>query len=255
MRPPLFILNLKADLSLEDCVDFLNEVTEHGEKRFSNFFVALPYIRLVEMGDRFKDSGIVFGAAQLTNASPGSFTAPIAAELVKEAAGSFCLIGTTDERLVLKLDYQSMQDKILVALRSGLKALFCLQGDTSETLQEQLQFYKDSDILALDSHPLLIFRPSWSPLESYLPSKTEIENWRISIDSLLSAVFEQLASQIRVVIALPGDLIGFSQLVEELPFDGAFFEKTGKYPHAVHRETVELIHVNCTESSSHSCQK
>ena len=60
--------------------------------------------------------------------------------------------------------------------------------------------------------------------------------------------FGEEKDKINLIAALPNDLVGFTNLIEGLPFAGAFFIKSGIYPHAVHQETLKLFHVHCTES-------
>lgn len=241
MTPPYFIVRLKADLSLDDCVDFINSLTEKGERRFRNLFVALPFTRLQEMVKAFPDSGIVFGALELNRVDSGAFTAPIAAKMVKDVGGQFALIGSQEERSVHGLTDEQIKGKLKVAQSGGLKAIYCVGG---ENLKAQLQVLKDADILSSDSHPIIAYELPFKTFKSYLPSQDELKELSSAIKGAIKDTFKE---QIGVVAALPNDLVGFSSLVEEMPFEGAFFTKSGIYPHAVHQETMQLFHVHCSE--------
>lgn len=231
MNTPFFIIRLKPDLSLDDCVEFINSLTEQGERRFKNLMVALPLIRLQEMTSRFPESGIHFGADQLFSTDPSSFTQPVASRLVLEAKGSFVLIGIPEEKNLFKLSLEQFKSKILSAQQADLKPIFCIQEQSEE---EEIQFLKESGYFEFED-PLLIYQPDFQKFRAYLPSLDEIKIYHDKAVAFAKA---------RWLISLPFDLLGFSSVIEELPFDGAFFTKSGVYPHAVHQESLRLFHVH-----------
>lgn len=240
MTHPFFIIELKADFSLDDCVDFLNALTENGKKDFRNLYVALPFFRLKEIISTFPDSGITFGAAMINDADPGSFTAPIAGKMIKDAGGAFTLIGTSYERNRLALSDEKLSNKVKEAIKSGLKPIYAISGDN---ILEQLNVLKNAGDI---SHPTLIYEIDFKSFKDYLPSQEELDNALQLVKEAVDQVFESSA----ILVALPSDLIGFSNLIDSLPFDGAFFIKSGAYPHAVHDETVKLVHVHCEEEQT-----
>lgn len=247
MSHPFFIIELKADFSLDDCIDFLNLITENGKKVFRNLFVALPFFRLKEMIEAFPSSGITFGTALMNSADPGSFTASVAGKMIKEAKGQFTLIGTGYERNRLALTEEQLENKLREAFRSGLKAIYCVGGgkDIDEaTLIDQLELLKKSGIIENDPHPTLIYELPFQNFQSYLPNEEELNEAAHFIKKGLEKVFNE---KFAILVALPSDLMGFSSLIDSIPFDGAFFIKSGAYPHAVHNETVKLVHVHCEE--------
>lgn len=243
MTNPRFVLELKADLSVDDCIEFINTLTENGQKKFQNLYVALPFSRLKEITSQFPDSGITFGSSMLNRTTPDAFTADIATKMVKDAKGSFVLVGTSDERKVLKLTDAELQAKLTSASQNGLKSIYCV----SENLIEQLKVLKSSHAAEPDAHPIIIYELPFINFKSYLPSKEELDQFKTEIQEALTTVFEEDSSKFRIIASLPADLVGFSNLIESIPFDGASFTKSGVHPHAVHQETIKLFHVECTE--------
>ena len=247
MSHPFFIIELKSDFSLDDCIDFINSVTENGNKVFRNLFVALPFLRLKEMTGAFPMSGITFGTALMNNADPGSFTAVVAGKMIKEAKGQFTLIGSAYERNRLGLSDEQLKNKLQEAAQSELKTIFCVGGGKEigeEALFQQLELLKESKVIENDLHPTLIYELPFQNFQSYLPNEEELNTAANLIKNGLEKVFTQ---KFAILVALPSDLIGFSSLMEALPFDGAFFIKSGTYPHAIHDETIKLVHVHCEE--------
>lgn len=250
MKAPFFLLELKADFSLDDCVDFLNALTEKGQKVFRNLCVALPLYRLQEITKAFPDSGITFGSALLNLADPGAFTAPIAGKMVKDAHGSFALIGSSFERNRLKLTDEQLKNKLLAAKQAGLKSFYAVGGglvEDEEALIRELELLKSSEVISHDPHPAIVYELDFKQFQLYLPSEEELNHAANFIKQAIAKVFGEDAEKFAVLAALPADLIGFSTMIETLPFEGAFFSKSGTYPHSVHDETVKLVHVHCLE--------
>lgn len=250
MPYPRYILELKADLSTDDCIEFINALTENGKKKFQNLYVALPFSRLKELASQFPDSGITFGSSMLNKTSEGAFTAEVASKMVKDAHGRFTLVGTSDERKVLGHSDGELQAKLISASRSSLKPIYCVTSElegAKEALIQQLNVLKASNAVQNDPHPIVIYELPFKTFKSYLPSNEELNAFKGVIQEALTAVFEGESGKFRLIASLPADLAGFSSLIERLPFDGASFTKTGIYPHAVHQETIKLFHVDCLE--------
>jgi triosephosphate isomerase len=250
MPYPRIVLVLKADLSVDDCIEFINTLTEKGEKKFQNLYVALPFSRLKDLKAQFPHSGITFGSTMLNSAKQGAFTTEIAAKMVKDAHGSFVLVGTSDERKVFGLSDADLEAKLTAASQGGLKPIYCVSSeheDAKESLVRQLNVLKASHAAQPDPHPTLIYELPFITFKSYLPTKEELSEFKTIIQEALTTVFEGDAGKFRIIASLPSDLAGFSTLLESLPFDGASFTKFGVYPHAVHQETIKLFHVECIE--------
>lgn len=250
MSHPFFIIELKADFSLDDCVDFINAITENGTKVFRNFYVALPFLRLKEITEKFPDSGITFGSSLLNNADPGAFTAEVTGVMVREVQGNFTLVGSSYERKRLMLSDVQMENKLKAAHSAGLKPVYCVEGDeelTESLIVQQLETLKNAQVIEEASHPAVIYEIPFRSFDRYFPSQEELLKAKTTFKAALTQVFGDLSEKFAILIALPSDLMGFSALIDSLPFDGAFFTKSGTHPHAVHDETVKLVHVHCEE--------
>ena len=250
MKHPFFIIELKADFSLDDCIEFLNSVTEKGGKIFQSLYVALPFFRLKEITAAFPNTGITFGTSLINDASAEAFTKDIAGKMIKDAGGKFTLVGTSYERNRLRITENKLKAKLEEAHRAGLKPIYVASGGhgiTKEELVNQFELLKASQVTDEAKHPTIIYEMDFKNFENYLPSSLELNESANLVQSALETVFESSSKKFAVLAALPSDLIGFSSLIETLPFNGAFFTKSGTYPHSVHDETVQLLHVHCED--------
>lgn len=250
MNHPFFIIELKADFSLDDCIEFLNSVTEKGEKIFQSLYVALPFFRLKEITAAFPDSGITFGTSLINDSSLGAFTKGIAGKMIKDAGGKFTLVGTSYERNRLQITDEQLEAKLKEAKKAGLKPIYVVGGGheiSEESLIKQLELLKTSQVTEDAPHPTVIFEGDFKNFEQYLPSGQELNESANLVQKALETVFDTSSEKFAILAALPSDLIGFSSLIDTLPFKGAFFTKSGTYPHSVHDETVKLLHVHCED--------
>ena len=250
MNHPFFIIELKADFSLDDCIEFLNSVTEKGGKIFQSLYVALPFFRLKEITAAFPDSGITFGTSLINDSGSEAFTKDIAGKMIKDAGGKFTLVGTSYERNRLKMSDKQLKEKLKEAKKAGLKPIFVVGGghETSEEeMIQQFELLKESQTTDDAKHPTVIFEIDFKNFENYLPSGDELNESANLVQKALQTVFPTSKEKFAILAALPSDLIGFSSLIETLPFNGAFFTKSGTYPHSIHDETVKLLHVHCED--------
>ena len=248
MKPPYFVVNLKADLSVDDCVHFLNSITDDGKRRFFNLYVALPLSRLQEMSTLDPDSGIIFGAAMLNRVDAGAFTQPIAGKMVKDAGGHFVLIGSQDESKIFGTTDEHIQAKLESALQASLRPVFCLSGFSKTELKKRLQLLKNCEkLLSRELPPMIAYELPYRKFKSYLPSAKELSDFHVLIKEAMEIVFDGEPIHFPLLASLPSDLAGFSSLIESMPFEGGYFIKSGAYPHTIHQETLKLFHVHCQE--------
>jgi hypothetical protein len=143
-----------------------------------------------------------------------------------------------------------LEAKLKEAHKAGLKPIYVIGGGheiTEEALIKQLELLKASQVTEDAKHPTVIFEIDFKNFENYLPSGAELNESANLVQKALETVFDTSSEKFAVLAALPSDLIGFSSLIETLPFKGAFFTKSGTYPHSVHDETVKLLHVHCED--------
>lgn len=244
--PPYLILELDSDLSIEDDVQLLNQISENGTKTFRSLFVALPFDRMRELSSKFPDSGFVFGASLMNRADGGHFTETIAGKMIKNNGGSFTLVGSRNERQRLGDHvHTALKAKLERALEAGLKPIYLV--DLESEIKPQLELLSEVPDYFKAAHPLLVLQPAFTTFAHYLPSPAEIQSVYDLVKEPLQATLSDQLNQLSLIIELPSDLAGFSSLLDGTPFQGHFCIKSGVYPHALHEEVVNLAKVHATE--------
>lgn len=254
---PFFIIDLKPNLTIDDVVSFLNKMTENGSRTFRNFYTALPYHHLKEANAKFSDSGITFGASSLNSVEENNFAAPIAVSLVKNAGAKFALIGKKEEKALFKLTENDILKKLERALKENLPSILFIgesiedfRKDQTETvLKEQLTSYQEA--IKQELLTTIVYQMPFEALPEYLPSLKELEKCHTQCLNVAKEVLsEEELKKITWAVHTPIDIAGFSEIVDENPFNGFYFSKSGIFPHAIHEEASKLFHVHCTAEKS-----
>ncbi len=95
--------------------------------------VCLPFVYLHQAQTVLQDSGIGWGAQNVSQFTEGAFTSCISAKMVAEFGCTYTIIGHS-ERRALKLESNQVATKrLLNALHAGLTPIFCV----GETLDER----------------------------------------------------------------------------------------------------------------------
>lgn len=245
--PPYLLLELDSNLSMDDDIQLLNEISENGSKAFRSLLVALPFERMKQLSKQFPDAGIVFGASTMNRADDGQFTASIAGKMIKNNGGSFVLIGSRSERKRLGSAVESaLKAKLECALDAGLKPIYLV--DLNADLAPQLELLAQVPGYFKGPHPLLVVQPAFTTFAHYLPSPAEIQSIYEAVKEPLAALLPENSSTLSLIVEFPADLAGFSDLLAGTPFDGHFCIKSGLYPHALHQEVVSLAKVQAVEN-------
>lgn len=244
MKNKYYIYNLKSDLNIDDCVDFLSHLPLDNLKEKPPLRIALPLSRLSEMSEKFSHPSLKFGSAELGAVEENSFTETIAIKLVQRAQGRFVLIGTPEERKAALTTSSHLIKKINKALESELEVVYYMPSLNAEFLTEELSQIAESEFAKREKRAIIVCELPLDQLESYLPTKEEIKKYYDLFSGKMTEFFKEDSSSIDLVVKLPSDLIGFSAPLEGSLFAGAFFSKPGRLPHALHQETLSLFNVS-----------
>lgn len=243
-----FILSIKPNLTIDDAVSFLNKITENGERTFKNFYAALPYHLLKQAAEKFASSGILFGSPYIADIDPQSFTGPVAVEFIRNAGAKFALIGSTEERRLMSGGH--LAEKLKLVQENGLQPIFCIGESFSErkdeksldVLKQQLQDI--SGYSQFDQKLIVIYQIPFRSFKDYLPNQKEIDQAFALCQQAAEELPQNVKECIIWAIELPVDLAGFSENIEEYPFKGFYFVKSGIFPHAVHSEALQLFQIH-----------
>ena len=132
MGNTVIVANWKSNIGRTEADVWLQKFHEASAKdAFSQKEVIIcpPFTVLAFLAEWIKKSGlpISLGVQNISPFPKGAYTGEVAAEQVAEFA-SYVLIGHSERRKYFHEDEQMLQNKVDMALASGLHPIFCVQG-------------------------------------------------------------------------------------------------------------------------------
>lgn len=135
MRKKIVAGNWKMNLNLQEGVALAKELNEAltAEKPNCDVVICTPFIHLVSVAKELEGSVIGLGAENCADKEKGAYTGEVSAEMVKSTGAQYVILGHSERREYYKETPEVLKEKVLLALKNGLKVIFCI----GETLAER----------------------------------------------------------------------------------------------------------------------
>ncbi len=135
MRKKIVAGNWKMNMNLQDGIALAKELNEtlKADKPNCGVVICTPFIHLASIA-QFLDQDIIgLGAENCADKEKGAFTGEVSAEMVKSTGAQYVILGHSERREYYKETPEILKEKVLLALKNGLKVIFCI----GETLAER----------------------------------------------------------------------------------------------------------------------
>ncbi len=135
MRKKIVAGNWKMNLNLQEGVALAKELNEalKAEKPNCDVVICTPFIHLASVAQVLDAQTIGLGAENCADKEKGAFTGEVSAEMVKSTGAQYVILGHSERREYYKETPEILKEKVLLALKNGLKVIFCI----GETLAER----------------------------------------------------------------------------------------------------------------------
>ncbi|MBP1541783.1 MAG: triose-phosphate isomerase [Bacteroidaceae bacterium] len=135
MRKKIVAGNWKMNLNLQEGVALAKELNEalKAEKPNCGVVICTPFIHLASVAQVIDQEVIGLGAENCADKEKGAFTGEVSAEMVKSTGAQYVILGHSERREYYKETPEILKEKVLLALKNGLKVIFCI----GETLAER----------------------------------------------------------------------------------------------------------------------
>ena len=135
MRKKIVAGNWKMNLNLQEGVALAKELTEalKAEKPNCDVVICTPFIHLASVANVLEGSVIGLGAENCADKEKGAYTGEVSAEMVKSTGAQYVILGHSERREYYKETPEILKEKVQLALKNGLKVIFCI----GETLAER----------------------------------------------------------------------------------------------------------------------
>ena len=134
MRKKIVAGNWKMNLNLQEGVALAKELNEalKAEKPNCDVVICTPFIHLASVAQVLEGSVIGLGAENCADKEKGAFTGEVSAEMVKSTGAQYVILGHSERREYYKETPEILKEKVLLALKNGLKVIFCIGESLAE---------------------------------------------------------------------------------------------------------------------------
>ena len=135
MRKKIVAGNWKMNLNLQEGVALAKEINEAmtAEKPNCDVVICTPFIHLSSVAKELNASLVGLGAENCADKEKGAYTGEVSAEMVKSTGAQYVILGHSERRQYYGETAEILKEKVLLALKNGLKVIFCC----GETLEER----------------------------------------------------------------------------------------------------------------------
>ena len=135
MRKKIVAGNWKMNLNLQEGIALASELNEalKADQPNCDVVICTPFIHLASVANVLNGSVIGLGAENCADKEKGAFTGEVSAEMVKSTGAQYVILGHSERREYYKETPEILKEKVLLALKNGLKVIFCI----GETLAER----------------------------------------------------------------------------------------------------------------------
>ena len=135
MRKKIVAGNWKMNMNLQDGIALAKELNEtlNSNKPNCGVIICTPFIHLASIAQFLNQDVIALGAENCADKEKGAYTGEVSAEMVKSTGAQYVILGHSERRGYYGETPEILKEKVLLALKNGLKVIFCI----GESLEER----------------------------------------------------------------------------------------------------------------------
>ena len=169
-----------------------------GNDTKCDVIVCPPFTSLSEVNTLIKDSHIKLGAQNMHYEESGAFTGEISNSMLKSVGCEYVIIGHSERRTIFGENDEMINKKIIKALESGLKVIFCIgesleqreEGVTNDVVKKQIV----SGLMNVTSDDLTYIIIAYEPIWAIGTGKTATPEQAQEVHSFIRGLIDEIYS-------------------------------------------------------------
>ncbi|MFZ5965735.1 MAG: triose-phosphate isomerase [Bacillota bacterium] len=133
MRVPIIAGNWKMHKSIQEGIRFVEELKDKVSGTDVEVVVCTPFTMLLSVKEAVKNTNIKLAAQNMHWEEQGAFTGEVSPVMLKEIGVDYCIIGHSERRQYFNETDETVNKKVLAALKHDIKPILCV----GETLNER----------------------------------------------------------------------------------------------------------------------
>ncbi|MGI6551322.1 MAG: triose-phosphate isomerase [Syntrophomonadales bacterium] len=168
MRRPLIAGNWKMHKTTQEAYDYIKELNNIPLNEGVEAAIIPPFTCLSVFKEARSWSRIKYGAQNMFSAREGAFTGEISPLMLLDLECDYVLIGHSERRQIMKESDQVINDKLKLALETGLLPILCVgetleereAGNAEKVVGRQIRL----GLQGIDSQPKMViaYEPVWA---------------------------------------------------------------------------------------------
>ena len=208
MRKPFVAGNWKMNLNRTQSIDLAKSVAAALPSSAAvDIAVCPPFVYLDAVRQVLQGSAVAVGAQNLYFESNGAFTGETSAEMLKDLACAYVILGHSERRNVIGETNQDVNRKTRVALANGLVPIVCVgelleqreAGQTMKVIEDQFTGSLAQRTPDQAKQIVIAYEPVWAIGTGRVASPAQAEEVHAAIRQLLSDQFgADVAAAVRI---------------------------------------------------------
>jgi triosephosphate isomerase len=142
MRKKIIAGNWKMNMNLEEGLGFAKTVNQYFNEKPADkgeVILCTPFIHLSGVSEILNKSTVALGAQNCASEASGAYTGEVSSSMIKSTGAQYVIIGHSERRTYYNENDALLYRKTTLALKSGLKVIFCC-GEVKEERESGKHF-------------------------------------------------------------------------------------------------------------------
>ena len=134
MRKNIVAGNWKMNKTLQEGLELAKglDAALKGKKLNCDVIIGTPFIHLASVAAAIDTRVIAVSAENCADKESGAFTGEVSAAMVKSTGAEYVILGHSERREYYHETPEILKEKVLLALKNGLKVIFCIGESLAE---------------------------------------------------------------------------------------------------------------------------
>ena len=207
MPQNLLALNWKMNKTPSEAMQWAEELLAQLPQTPAELAIMAPATDLQALSWTLKDSGVNWGAQDISQYESGAYTGEISAAMLRDVGAKYAIVGHSERRMYQSESSQLVASKASAAIQGGLIPIVCVgEGLDVREKGEQVQFTLDQLRDSLGQVPVLradqlviAYEPVWAIGTGKTATAADAEEMAAAIRGALSGLYRDYADDVRIL--------------------------------------------------------
>ena len=205
MRKKIVAGNWKMNMNLQDGVALAKEINAAlvADKPNCDVVICTPFIHLASVAAELDQTVVGLGAENCADKEKGAYTGEVSAEMVKSTGAQYVILGHSERRQYYGETAEILKEKTDLALKNGLKVIFCcgetLEEREAEKQNEVVKAELEGSVFHLDAEAwkniIIAYEPIWAIGTGKTATSDQAEEMLAYIRSIVAEKYGQEAAE------------------------------------------------------------